>query len=161
MERLYELFDRWYVKPLETLSAVPNGDGAFIALATSCFLYERYATAVLKESGEKGSQTNILRQLMQDFNIDQETSQAFWRVMRHGLLHQGMPLQQEHGEPTLPRWHFSGRFTCPVELLVSHSGNQVLRVQPWLVANKVIQLCREDLVLFAGNDSFPWGDIVQ
>lgn len=160
VERLQELFDRWYFKPLETLRSISKGDGGFIALAISCFLCERYATAILKESGQKGGETNIVRQFMRDFGTDQDTAQAFWKVMRHGLLHQGMPLQQEHGEPTLPRWHFSGRFSRPVELF-SHSGGQVLRVQPWLVVDRVVQLCQENLVLFAGNDSFPWADIVQ
>jgi len=40
-----ENFERWYVKPLQILERIPNGDGAFVALATSCFLYERYVVA--------------------------------------------------------------------------------------------------------------------
>jgi hypothetical protein len=49
----YDRFRLWYREPLDALEAMPSGQGGFIALATACFLYERYAVAVLNSQEEK------------------------------------------------------------------------------------------------------------
>ena len=67
-------FKRWLAQPLEVLKELPDGDGGFIALATSCFLYERYATATIKAAGGKAD-ISIVRyiQLATDYQKDRKS----------------------------------------------------------------------------------------
>ena len=155
MEDPKDLFKRWYVQPLEKLKSISNGDGAFIALSTSCFLYERYAVAVIKQSGEKAEPEKKVKQLMTDFNIDKETAQSFWNVMRNGLLHQGMPTQKKN----LPRWRFNAEFIQPIALS-KNKGLYELQVQPWLFMDRVVKLWQDNLHLLEQSNSFPWANIV-
>ncbi len=160
MEKPEILFEKWYVTPLRTLRALPGGDGAFVALATSCFLYERYVIAVIKTLlHAKADKDARIRQFIKDFEVDEETARAFWDVIRDGLLHEGMPKQRQHGKKGLPRWAFRHEFPRPVEL-VRHGGKQILKVQPWLVMEKVISLWQDNLGLIDKNDSFPWANVI-
>jgi hypothetical protein len=152
------LFKRWYVKPLEMLMELENGDGGFAALAISCPLYERYATAALKESGKSAADDNLVKQLAGDFGVDQSTAETFWDVMRNGLLHQGMPKQKKHGAK-LTRWRFSAEYTAPIKLRTGSST--ILEVQPWLFTDKVLSLWLSRLDLIAQNQSFPWATIEE
>ena len=158
MEKPEVLFDRWYVQPLKKLQEIPNGDGGFIALATSCFLYERYAVAVIKESGAKADEGAIIRQFAADFGVDEKVAQVFWDVIRNGLLHGAMPKQQEYGQHTLPRWAFRSDF--PAVELAEWNGERVLKVQPWRIMEKVISLWQQNLHLLDQSKSFPWANIV-
>jgi hypothetical protein len=159
MERLEDLFDRWYVRPLKSLQQIPNGDGGFIALATSCFLYERYARAVITASGAQADKKAIIKQFSADFDVNEEVAGVFWDVIRNGLAHGAMPKQQEHGQSALPKWAFRRDF--PAVDLVEWEGERVLRVQPWLVMDKVISLWRQNLRLLGKSNGFPWATIVQ
>ncbi len=160
METPEVLFDRWYVQPLRSLQKMPNGDGGFIALAVSCFLYERYAISVIKTEapGEKANDGAIRKKFAADFGVDEKTAEIFWDVIRNGLLHGAMPKQQEHKEPTPAGWVFRDDFP-PVEL-AEWNGEQVLKVQPWKIMEKVVSLWQQNMHLLDQNKSFPWANIV-
>lgn len=149
-EKAEKYFESWYIKPLSILESIPYGDGAFIALATSCFLYERYADAV---------QNSVTNQLMIDFGIDQETAIIFWNVMRNGILHTGMPKQKDRSK-SLPHWRFQHEFIQPIKLHKVNNLSAELQVQPWLFMNKVIDLWQKNLRLLDDNNSFPWAKII-
>jgi hypothetical protein len=151
-----ELFIQWYVEPLRVLENTPGGHGAFIALATACFLYERYASAVLGERGVKATREAKVAQLGHDFNVDHATAQAFWDVIRDGLLHQGMPLQRKNGA-SMPKWAFSGPY-APL-LLQYIDATAWLKVQPWSFTKRVLDLWEANLSLLARSGSFPWAGI--
>ncbi len=102
MTKDLDCFILWYVEPLHALEAMPLGQGGFIALATACFLYERYVTAALISQGKKTVKVSKINQLSKDFNVDETTAEVFWKVIRDGMLHQGMPLQGKE----LPPWGF-------------------------------------------------------
>jgi len=89
------LFEKWYATPLRTLQSIPSGDGGFVALATSCFLHERYATSVIRNSPNptRVDRDAKFRQFMTDFEVDEDTAEAFWDVIRDGLL-QGVERRQ-------------------------------------------------------------------
>lgn len=74
-----ELFRRWYKVPLKILEGIPRGDGGWIALATSCFLFERYVSVKHKiENGKsKIKKEDIYEQLVTDFNTDHNTAKKF------------------------------------------------------------------------------------
>jgi hypothetical protein len=160
MQNSKELFETWYIKPLRSLENISNGAGAFIALATSCFLYERFANAKIRDEGKNPGNQAVIHQLMRDFGVDKETATTFWNVMRNGILHQGMPKQKSRRQKLTP-WRFLHEFSCPMELHKTDGATDELRVQPWLFMNEVIRLWQENLDLLDRNDSFPWARIVD
>ncbi len=158
METPEALFDRWYVQPLRKLQEIPNGDGGFIALAVSCFLYERYAKSAIKASGGSATDDAVRERFANDFGVDRETSKLFWQLIRDGLLHGAMPKQKEYGKPIRTKWAFREDFP-PVEL-AEWNGEKVLKVQPWKIMEKVISLWQQNMHLLAQDENFPWGNIV-
>ena len=156
MTQDHDRFKLWYIDPLHALENMPGGHGGFIALATACFLYERYATAVLSSQGKKADRATKLIQLVSDFDVDQPTAEAFWDVIRDGLLHQGMPMQRKQGT-ALPRWAFSQDY--PPLALENIGGEIWLKVQPWKFTNKVLSLYDSNFTLLAQSGSFPWASI--
>ena len=159
MEKLQELFDRWFVSPLGKLQSIPNGDGGFIALATCCFLYERYAIASIKKSGKKANKPSLIRQFVDDFGTTEETAKAFWDVVRDGILHQGLPKQSEHGRKNLPGYILHHSFTIPVDL-VDWGGEPALKIQPWRFKFRVIELWQDNIELLDESESFPFPRIM-
>jgi hypothetical protein len=159
MQNSQELFDRWFVNPLGQLQSIPNGDGGFITLATCCFLYERYAIAILKKHGTKADRPSLVRQLAADFDVSEETAEAFWSVVRDGILHQGLPKQLEHGKSNLPGYILHHSFTEPVEL-VDWDGEPALKIQPWMFMFRVIKLWQDNFELLEASASFPFPRIM-
>jgi len=153
-----ELFNRWYVEPLEAVKSLPEAKGGFVALAVSCFLYERYAIAVIKSSGAKADKEGKIKQLATDFSISEKTASYFWDVIRNGLLHAGMPKQKQNDDKNLPRWAFQQSFSLPIEL-ITYRSELILKVHPFLFADRVIELWEDNIQLIENNDSFPWASI--
>jgi hypothetical protein len=156
MDDDYDRFRIWYVEPLRVLEKIPTGQGGFIALATACFLYERYAVAVLNSQGKKADRLGKVRQLADDFDVDNATAKTFWDVIRDGLLHQGMPMQQKQGK-LLPRYAL--HYLYPVMALENIQGELWLKVQPWKFMNKVLKLWDSNFELIRTSGSFPWANI--
>jgi len=152
----YDRFRMWYVEPLRALEEMPKGQGGFIALATACFLYERYAVAALRAQGKKADRSGKLSQLASDFDVDDATAKAFWDVIRDGLLHQGMPMQQKQNE-LLPRYAFHHLY--PLMSLENIHGEIWLKVQPWKFMNKVLSIWDSNFELLRQSGSFPWANI--
>jgi hypothetical protein len=156
-----ELFERWYIVPLRALEQIPSGDGGIIAFASSLYVYERYAKALLDASGCKADNDGLYSQLVADFGFrDATDAKLFWRVARDGFLHQGMGLQADRGRISLPPWRMSGSFETPVEFR-DFDGTRVLCIQPWLFRDRVLGLFRERPDLIDYSNSFPWAGIYQ
>jgi hypothetical protein len=145
------------VRPLTSLEQLPDGDGGFVALATCCFLYERYAKAYLKTQQRGATRDALVGQFAADFSVDRDTAEAFWVVIRDGLLHQGMPMQHQSGKK-LPDWEASQNFAAPIEFDRGRSS-PLLKVQPWLLRDKVFALYRARPELIPLSNSYPWGRI--
>jgi hypothetical protein len=156
MTRDHDYFQLWYVEPLHALENMQGGHAGFIALATACFLYERYATAALSAQGHRADREAKVNQLASDFGIDHETADIFWDVVRDGLLHQGMPMQKKQGK-ALPKWAFYHDY--PPLALENIRGELWLKVQPWKFMNKVLGIWDSNFELLAQNGSFPWASI--
>ena len=151
-------FNRWFVQPLTLLRELPFGDGGFVALATSCFLYERYAVAAIMKLGGKANKEGKIGQFMTDFEVDKITATNFWVVIRDGIMHQGMPKTKEQGKRSLPKWMFYN-IDKPVKMGM-YKGSDTLIVQPWLFTDKVLQLWKDNPYLIDLNESFPWATVV-
>jgi hypothetical protein len=152
------LFRRWYSVPLRELEKLPNGDGGFVVLATSCFLYERYAKAALDSTGTRATDEAMIGQLAADLQSDVDTATQFWDLIRNGFLHQAMPKQKVFGKAAPTRWETNGVFTAPFRIATDTSGS-VLQIQPWLFRDRVLDLFEGRPDLIARNTSFPWGSI--
>ncbi len=151
------LFHRWFEVPLRQLETIPNGDGAFVAFGVSLALYERFARSMIDASRQRANDQALLARLAQDFGITESEAEVFWQVMRHGLQHQGMPMQRNQSRP-LPRWLFNGSFRRPIEFQSDPQGT-VLCVQPWLFQETVLRLYEAHPEMIAHSQSFPWAAI--
>lgn len=151
-----DLFHRWFEVPLRTLKTLPHGDGVFVALSTACFLWERYAVAILKEQELEVTEDTRRMRFVDDFAVDEGTARVFWNVIRNGLNHQGMPLQKR--EKHFAQWDFRSSYLVPVRLGES-GGQPVLQVQPWLFVDRVLELWNSRLDLLQRSTSFPWGSV--
>lgn len=76
-KELNKAFDRWFDRPIKALKKVPNNDGALVALATACFLYERYADAALGSANRKANDKKKIEQLEKDFAISHQDAKTF------------------------------------------------------------------------------------
>lgn len=151
-------FQRWYVEPLRKLRELPNGDGGFVALSTSCFLYERYAVAAIKKRGKKADRDAKISQFTSDFKTDKTTAQAFWTIIRDGILHQAMPKTGKSAKAELPGWAFHGSLKRPVGMGKAN-GKDILLVEPWLFTDTVVKLWEDNLELLDKSESFPWAQV--
>lgn len=147
------LFDRYFLQPINALKEIPNNDGALVALAISCFLYERYADAVLQVEGKTSDKKHTISQLAKDFQISKNLAATFWDVIRNGLLHKAMPKQLNRGKKVVD-WDISTTHSNHIDLVDGQ-----LRIQPWLVVDKVLALWKSKIQLLDQNKSFPMGTI--
>jgi hypothetical protein len=151
------LFQRWFARPFKVLEEkLDHGDGGFIVLATSCFLYERYAKAILKEHGAMGNTDGIYARLQDDFDVDADTAKLFWEIIRNGFLHFGMPKLFEGGKPIADGWQTSN-YDVPME--IDRSSGVVLKVNPWRFGSRVVELVEARPDTLEINGSFPWASI--
>ena len=151
------LFKRWYEVPLKELEKIPNGDGGLVVLGSACFLYERYASALIDERGDKVTEDAKIDQMAADFGVDKDTAEVFWRTVRHGMLHQGMPLMQTRSGKPVAGWETTSDY--PAMGTEDHGGNIVLKLQPWKFRDRVLQLWDSRPDLIAKSQSFPWASI--
>lgn len=156
------LFDRWYRAPLLMLeTALPEGDGGCVVLATCCFLYERYARALLKDNNKEATTEAVIGQLALDFDITTEEAQIFWDVVRNGFLHQGMPKQGGQADSKPPKWRTQHSFDRPIQVTDDPPRGE-LRTQTWRIRDRVLELYKQRPDLIAYNKkSFPWAEIVD
>jgi hypothetical protein len=163
-------FRRWFVEPLRTLRTIPNGDGGFVALAVGCFLYERYAVAVFQQTPSPGSKVKpvdrFVKQLAADFQVDETTAEAFWKVFRDGLLHfalpklhnRGTPIELSNPDSQIAGYAMSAEFPAPIQLS-GVRGAEILRVQPWLFADRVVELWERNSGLLDSLAGSSWPSV--
>lgn len=142
------LFGRWYLRPLEALRQLPNGDGGFAALIIVCPLYERY----VQHRRGRSSDHDIASQLVGDFGLSRSDAQTVWDVVRHGLLHSAM-LKNQSG-PVRRSWTTHYRFDCPFEVDPSTTP-ATLRIQPWLFVDHVVALYERDPSIVTSPGDWP------
>jgi|GEM_PF-1423980 len=152
------LFERWYGQPLALLETVENGDGGFIALAISCLLYERYARTILGGKGTRANDRAVLSLFADDMGVQQDAAEAFWQVMRNGLLHAAMPKRRTRPGRDCPRYLLLPDLPLPVQWGKSEDAD-VLLVQPWLVVHRVLDLWRQNIDLLDRYPLCPWANV--
>lgn len=99
-----ERFNGWYVRAVQKLKELPEGDGAFAALMIALPLYERLIKARLKLAGESTADEDVASAIAEDLGLKGADRSVFWSAFRIGFMHQAM------GKAGRTPWLVSGGF---------------------------------------------------
>jgi len=134
-------FNLWFVRILADLAKDPRASFATMMIALP--LLERY----LRQKTSNFERTDLTSEfhvrLAKHFpNLrDEKTAKVFWKIFRHGILHQGSFRQLEKGA------HTSGKLmNCASPVEIDAAGNFV--VNPAKFAAAVVDLIEYDFETF-------------
>lgn len=147
-----ERFNGWFVRSIDKLKELPEGDGAFAAMLIALPLYERFIVAKLKLGGEPIGQDEIAREIGADLGLAEGERRAFWAMFRTGFMHQAMV---QTGKTV---WLVSHRFGALPEFR-TYGGRSCLCVDPWKFADRVLATFLQDPRLITASESFPLADV--
>ncbi len=147
-----ERFDGWFVRAIEKLKEMPEGDSAFAALMIALPLYERYINAKLKLDGKLTGEDDIRDAIAADLALDNCQRRIFWEIFRVGFMHQAM------GKGGKNKWAVSQGFREMPEFKTVDGDNYV-RLDPWKFADRVLDMFKKDPRLITVSASFPLADV--
>jgi hypothetical protein len=149
------VFNRWYRRPLTELEKIENGDGGFVVLVVSCFLYEGYVRQVLKKNSYGDNYRSRMERMSADFKTDEYTAKIFNEVIHNRILHYGTTKQKEVNGEILPGWAIYDE-NIPFKL----SGDpKTLFVNIWKFRDRVFELYDNNPDLIGYHEDYPWGHI--
>ena len=90
-----EKIEGWFVRAIDKLDELPEGDGAFAALMIVLPLYERYIVGKLKLERKEAGEADKQEEMSKDLELDNKQRSIFWAIFRVGFTHQGMG---QHGK---------------------------------------------------------------
>jgi hypothetical protein len=132
-----EKLDRWFVRPVEHLKSLPNGDGGYIALAVALLLFERYFEIMKQQNDPNATKREKL--FAASFpTVSQSAANEFWDMARNGMFH-AAALKQESGFLK----YDMGPTAKIIEIV-----NKKLLLDPWGIADGVIALWQSKVHLF-------------
>ena len=149
-----ELFARWFTAPIETLSKLDSGDGAFVALMATLPLYERAIVADLKLHGQPTDDDGIKSAVETDLHIEPNVRAKFWAIFRNGFMHQGMGLSGK------TRWLISAEFSLSPEIR-TEGGIDYVCLNPWDFIFHVLRKFQDTPALITASESFPFATIME
>lgn len=152
-----EKFHRWFIVPLNTLRAIPNGDGAFVALAIGCQLCERFYRAKTGTQEVPDGQP-FQKEAGNSLGIGEDAFKRFWTVFRHGMQHQGSPKSYVQNGVNF-KWEISGEFDAVPSEEVVDPKTSVIRIDPWKFADHIVQQFRNEPQILDGALTHAFGDI--
>ncbi len=147
-----ERFDGWFVKPIEKLEELPEGDGAFAALMITLPLYERYIDAKLKLAGKDRTPENKEEEAGKDLGLEDQQRRIFWSIFRIGFMHQAM------GTFGNTMWLVDDSIGDLPEFRDIGSHSYVC-LNPWKFAKRLFAKYRDDHRLIDASVSFPLADV--
>jgi len=143
-----ERFTGWYVRPIEKLKELPEGDGAFAALMIALPLYERLIKARLKVAGKPTGDEDVASAVSDDLGVQGTDRSIFWSAFRIGFMHQGM------GKAGPTPWLVSGACGAVPEFR-EINGTRCVCIDPWKFADRVLGAFLAAPSLITASDSFP------
>jgi hypothetical protein len=147
-----ERFNGWFVRSIEKLKELPEGDGAFAAMIIVLPLYERYIIARLKLDDRSSAPEDIAREIGNDLKLDEGQRSVFWAMFRTGFMHQAMI------QAGRTQWLVSHEFGALPEFRTL-SGQSCLCIDPWKFADRVLNAFTNDPRLITASESFPLADV--
>ncbi len=147
-----EKFEGWFVRAIDKLEELPEGDGAFAALMIVLPLYERYIVAKLKLDGKETGEVDKQEAISNDLGLDNGQRRIFWAIFRVGFTHQGM------GKRGNTKWLVSHTFGELPEFRTIHNTECVC-LNPWKFAGRILRKYQDDSNLITASNSFPLADV--
>jgi hypothetical protein len=147
-----EQFEGRYARPIDKLAELPDGNGAHAALMIALPLYERYLVARLRLDGRPPSDAGKRDEVARDLGLDPAEGSKLWAVLRDGFGHHPM------GRDGRARWSV-GDAHGEVPEVRSGTGPDVVCVDPWKFARRVLSKYRDDPRLITAADGFPLADV--
>lgn len=143
-----ERFKGWYVRAVQKLKELPEGDGAFAALMIALPLYERLIKAKLKLAGKSTTDEDFAAAVADDFGLSGANRSVFWSAFRVGFMHQAM------GKAGRTPWLVNGGFGAIPEFR-EIEGKRCVCIDPWKFADRVFEGFLESPELITASESFP------
>ncbi len=137
------LFTRWVIKPLEALRTIPDGDGAFGALAIAFGLYERFLASRIHKRGDAADDGARYEEASDDFGrkVSPEDFKRFWEMYRVGIQHYFHPKHfVKGGDQTRWGWDMSenaGYEAYPI-IISKEADLSIITINPWAFAFHVV-----------------------
>lgn len=143
-----ERFKGWYVRPVEKLKDLPEGDGAFAALMIVLPLYERLIKARLKVADKPTGDEDVASAVGDDLGLRGSDRRVFWSAFRVGFMHQAM------GKAGRTPWLVSDSFGAVPEFR-DINGARCVCLDPWKFADRVLGSFLDAPELITASESFP------
>ena len=133
----HRLFDRWVIVPFSALRQLPNGDGAFAALAIAFGLYERYIISQIHKRGGSADAKERNNEASMDFGgaVSPEDFESFWDMYRVGVQHYFHPKHFTKGkDKTRWCWDISENkgYTGHPKVIQTEADLFIITIDPWL-----------------------------
>jgi len=155
---LEERFDGWFVKPIEKLKELPEGDGGFLALSAALFLCERYYRAVTDTLSGKRDDETFKIAAAKDLGLSLEDFNSFWIVYRNGVQHQGMPRKYIDKKKELKYFfHIDEEFSGIPQIHKINAYKREIRLNVWKFAGLIVSKYKSNPEVFqkAISNTFP------
>lgn len=145
------LFDRWFNKAIIQLEKLENADGGTAGMMIILPLYDRYIH-IMEERGKSGR----YKVMAADLGLKSESeAKTFWKTLRHGFCHTGMPFERAKDGRTLPKVSFSGSYSWPPEFRTVADGQKVICLDPWKFIRHVMDKYQGDSTLLTQHLDAP------
>jgi hypothetical protein len=155
---LEERFEGWFVKPIEKLKELPEGDGGFLALSAALFLCERYYRAATNTLSGKRDDDSFKVAAARDLGMSLDDFNSFWIVYRNGVQHQGTP-QKYHDRKNQIKYffHIADEFNGIPEIYKINAYKREIRLNVWKFADLIISKFKDNPDVFrkAVSRTFP------
>ncbi|KQC10043.1 MAG: hypothetical protein APR62_02235 [Smithella sp. SDB] len=155
---LMERFDGWFIKPIEKLKEMPEGDGGFLALSAALFLCERYYRALTDTLNGKRDDEKFKIAAAKDLGLSLEDFNCFWIVYRNGVQHQGTPKKYIDKKNQIKYFfHIDDEFSGIPEIHKINSYKREIRLNVWKFADLIINKFKTNEAVFrkAVSRTFP------
>ncbi len=133
-----ERFDGWFVKPIEKLKELPEGDGGFLALSAALFLCERYYRALTDTLHGKRDDEQFKIEAAKDFGMSLDDFKCFWMVYRNGMQHQGTPRKYLDKHRVKYSSQIADEFNAIPEVYKINAYKREIRLNVWKFADLMI-----------------------
>lgn len=155
---LMERFEGWFIKPIEKLKEIPEGDGGFLALSAALFLCERYYRALTDTLNGKRDDEQFKIAAAKDLGLSLGDFNCFWIVYRNGVQHQGTP-QKYIDKKNQIKYFFriSDEFNGIPEIYKINAYKREIRLNVWKFADLIINKFKSNEAVFrkAVSRTFP------
>jgi len=155
---LMERFDGWFIKPIEKLKEMPEGDGGFLVLSATLFLCERYYRALTDTLNGRRDDEKFKIAAAKDLCLSLEDFNSFWIVYRNGIQHQGTPKKYIDKKNKIKYFfHISDEFKGIPEVYKINAYKREIRLNVWKFADLIINKFKTNEAVFrkAVSRTFP------